>query len=97
MVAHVFSTDYLIITQFITHLTDGYLGCFQVLAVIATLYYYVNIYVQFFCVDIKFCAYLSKYQGVQLLEHTVKVFWCLLRKVFDPFLSWVAFVALVRL
>ena len=78
-VAHVFSTDYLVITQFITHLTEGYLGCFQVLAVM--LYCYVNIYVQFFCVDIKFCAYLSKYQGVQLLEHTVKAFWRLLRSL----------------
>ena len=37
-VAHVFSTDYLVVTQFITHLTEGYLGCFQVLAVIVTLY-----------------------------------------------------------
>ena len=38
MVAHVFSTNYLIITQFITHLTEGDLGCFRVLAVIVTLY-----------------------------------------------------------
>ena len=48
MVAHVFSTDYFIMTQFITQLTEGDLGCFQVLAVIVSLYCYVNIYVQFF-------------------------------------------------
>lgn len=94
MVAHLFSTDYLIITQFITHLISRLLPSLGSYSYIILLCKHLR---AVFCVDIKFCAYLSKYQGVQLLEHTVKVFWCLLRKVFDPFLSWVAFVAFVRL
>ena len=47
--------------------TEGYLDCFQVLAIMA-----INIHVQVFCVNM-FLTPLGKYQEVQLLEIMIRV------------------------
>lgn len=49
---------------------ERYLSCFQVLTIINKAA--INIYAEF-CVDIKFSTPLNGYQGVQLLDHMLRV------------------------
>lgn len=54
-----FSTDYLLVTQFITHLISRLLPSLGSYSYIILLCKHLR---AVFCVDIKFCAYLIKYQ-----------------------------------